>query len=129
MPLMSICNRQSTVTLFERSMMTVGKVSLVLLGLTVSVSWKGKDFIEVSRLSSISYGTNLKSLFTKIIQGSVDSKPTSLLDEERFLNCFGSGGGMDFFCMWREWMQVGFSIVKIACALCNPSFHPDPPLF
>ena len=64
---MSICNRQSTVTLFERSMMTVGKVSLVLLGLTVSVSWKGKDFIEVSRLSSISYGTNLKSLFTKII--------------------------------------------------------------
>merc|ERR1712098_64254 len=57
--------------------MTVGKVSLVLLGLAVSVSWKG----------------------------SVDSKPTSLLDEERFLNCFG-GGGMDFFCMWREWMQV-----------------------
>ena len=78
---MSICNRQSTVTLFERSMMTVGKVSLVLLGLTVSVSWKGKDFIEVSRLSSISYGTNLKSLFTKFLQGSVDSKTTSLMDE------------------------------------------------
>ena len=70
-----------------------------------------------SRLSSISYGTNLKSLFTKILQGSVDSKATSLMDEERFLNCFGngigSGGSMDFFCLWREWMQVGFLTVKI----------------
>ena len=43
-------NLQSTVTVFARSMMTVGKVSLVLLGLAVSVSWKGKDFIEVSGL-------------------------------------------------------------------------------
>ena len=48
--LMSICNRQSTVTVFEQSMITVGKVSLVLLGLAVSLSWKGKDFIELSKL-------------------------------------------------------------------------------